>query len=93
MNPDPFTAAMRLCDAAGMISHEPVDPPNPLAPGLTYCAQHNNLRGVTGHEPWTGEPFACTGHAHLAHMHILCTSPAHNTLTPSAGERAKETKP
>lgn len=68
----------RLCDDKGRVSHEAVTPTNPLAPGLTYIQQLNNLRSRTPHaKPYEGEPFACTGSAHLAGCHIRCTSPAH----------------
>lgn len=73
----------RLCDDDGMVSHEPVDPPNGFDAELTYIKQLNNLRLRSPHpdarRPYRGEPFACTGHVHLAGEHIECTSPAHSS--------------
>lgn len=83
---DEYTVAMRLCDDAGMVSHESVDEDRKTAaladPKLTYLDRLNFLRNLTriaqGSKPETiDEPFACTGHAHLAGEHIRCTSPAH----------------
>lgn len=70
---------LRLCDDDGMVSHEIVDPPNLIQPDLTYLRGLNNLRRTTGLPPYEGEPFVCTGHAHLAGEHIECTSPAHSS--------------
>lgn len=78
---DPYTAEARLCDDASLISDNPVTPGAPgtaVSPGLTYRQLLNNLRGHTGLEPYTGEPFRCTGSAHLAGQHWFCTSPAHS---------------
>lgn len=77
---DPYTMDARLCDDAGMVSDQPVDPGNlgsNLDSQLTYRKQLNNLRAQTGLPPYTGEAFSCTGSAHLARQHIRCTSPAH----------------
>lgn len=67
----------RLCDDDGVVSDEHVTPSNALNPTLTYRGLLNNLRRVSGHEPYQGKPFTCTGSAHLAGEHIRCTSPAH----------------
>ena len=78
---DPYTAEVRLCDDAGMVSDERVTPGAPgtiLDPELTYRKLLNNLRGHTGLTPYTGEPFACTGSAHLAREHFRCTNPIHS---------------
>lgn len=80
MSDDPFTLEARLCDDDGMVSHERT-PPNAFDAELTYMKQLNNLRAVSGHGPYEGEPFHCTGSAHLAHEHIRCTSPAHQQTT------------
>ncbi len=74
---DPYTMEARLCDDAGMVSDVPVEPDNPFDSELTYLKQLNNLRGHTGLPPYDGEPFRCTGSAHLAREHIRCTSLAH----------------
>src|SRR4051812_46773360 len=63
---------MRLCDDDGMVSETSIHDTC-----LDYLLQINNLRRHGGYPPVT-EPFACTGHAHLAGEHIRCTSPAHN---------------
>lgn len=63
--PDPFTLGMRLCDNDGMVAG-------------TFIDELNRLRALTRLEPWTGDPFVCTGDAHLAGEHIRCTSPAHD---------------
>jgi hypothetical protein len=49
---------------------------------LTYLDVLNNLRRHTAYGDFKPiiEPFVCTGHAHLAGEHILCTSPAHKAL-------------
>lgn len=73
---DPYTMEFRLCDDSGLVSYEKT-PPNLFAPGLTYIGQMNNLKSYTGEAPYTGAPFGCTGHAHLAVNHIRCTSPIH----------------
>lgn len=88
MSTDPYTAHARLCDDTGMVSNKPVTPANPFDPGLTYRQQLSNLRGHTGLDPYTGEPFPCTGSVHLAREHIACTSPAHRPgAAPSGSER------
>ncbi|MDQ3933409.1 MAG: hypothetical protein M3340_02120 [Actinomycetota bacterium] len=80
---DPYTMEVRLCDDAGMVSNERVKPGSPgtaFDPDLTYLRLHNNLAARNTNpdtrKPVT-EPYACTGHAHLAGEHIRCTSPAH----------------
>jgi hypothetical protein len=74
---DPYTLELRLCDDAGYISGEQVEdfavPPG----GETYLQRLNRLKALGGDRPWEGAPFPCTGHAHLAHQHIRCTSKAH----------------
>lgn len=80
---DDYTMVGRLCDDEGIVSHARVEPPNAFTPDLTYYEQLNNLRQHGGHAPYEGEPFACTGSAHLAGEHILCTSPAHKQPTAS----------
>ncbi len=77
---DPYTLENRLCDEAGLVSDERVEPGAPgtlFDPNLTYRQQLNNLRAHTGLAAYTGEPFACTGSAHLAREHIRCTNPIH----------------
>jgi hypothetical protein len=71
---------VRLCDDAGLISHERTATPNGFDPDLTYYKQFNNLRRNGGHEPFTGEPFACTGAAHLGPYVIRCTNPLHSAV-------------
>lgn len=71
---DPFTLQRRLCDDEGIVSE--VRAGANVFGDLTYLSQINNLRAHTGLLP-VHEPFACTGSAHLAGEHILCTSPAH----------------
>lgn len=93
---DPYTMDARLCDNNGIISDQPVEPGSPgttLAPQLTYRTLLNNLRRHTGLDPYTGEPFPCTGSAHLAREHIRCTSPAHTEAPagPGSSPRAHET--
>jgi hypothetical protein len=83
---DPYTTEARLCDDNGMVSDEHVAAGAPgtiLDPELTYRRLLNNLRGHTGLPAWTGEPFACTGSAHLAREHIRCTNPIHVYLSPN----------
>lgn len=74
--PDPYTWQTRLCDDDGLVSDEIAH----SGPGLTltYLDVHHNLRVQTrpGCDRIT-KPFHCTGSAHLAGMHIRCTSPAH----------------
>lgn len=84
MTDDPYTMEVRLCDDDGIVSHERVEPGSPgtiFDSDLTYYKLHNNLRAHNMNpdtrKPYDGEPFACTGHAHLAGQHIRCTSPAH----------------
>lgn len=75
-----FTAEVRLCDDAGMVSDAPVKAGSPgtiLDPELTYRKLLNNLRGHTGLPAYTGEPFPCTGTGHLAGEHFRCTNPIH----------------
>lgn len=73
---DEYTMNMRLCDDLGMVSYEPVHDDLPTA-HTSYLDRLNGLRSMSGHSPYEGEPFACTGDAHLAHEHIRCTSSAH----------------
>lgn len=84
---DPYTLEVRLCDDAGLVSNERVEPGSPgtvLDPDLTYMKLLNNLRARNrnpdARKPYTGEPFVCTGSAHLAGEHIRCTGPAHQRL-------------
>jgi hypothetical protein len=78
--PDPFTTTMRLCDDQGQVSHALIDAPEEPKIDGTYLERLNALRDATSHggsrKPVT-TPFTCTGHAHLAGEHILCTSPIH----------------
>lgn len=77
---DPYTQRVRFCDDNGMVSHEKVEPGSPgaiLDPDLTYIKLLNNLRAWSGHPPYEGEPFTCTGDAHLAGEHFGCTNPIH----------------
>lgn len=77
---DPYTMDAQLCDDAGLISDAAVAAGNPgtiLDPQLTYRQLLNNLRARTGLGPYTGEPFRCTGSAHLAREHVRCTNPIH----------------
>lgn len=82
---DDYTMGLRLCDDAGMVSHERVEPGSPgtVDQELTYIKLLNNLKSHNANpdtrKPYEGEPFACTGSAHLAGQHIRCTSPAHRT--------------
>lgn len=75
-----YTADIRLCDDAGMVSDDRVEPGSPgtiLDPDLTYRRLVNNLRGHTGLPAYTGPAFHCTGSAHLAREHFRCTNPIH----------------
>jgi len=79
MSADREPTHVRLCDDDGMVSDQPVDRvPFPGDEGLTYRGLLNNLRAHTGLPPYEGEPFRCTGSAHLAGMLIWCTSPWHS---------------
>jgi hypothetical protein len=67
-----------------MVSQERVEVGSPgtaFDPDLTYLRLLNNLRAHNGdpdaRRPYTGEPFVCTGSAHLAGEVIVCTSPIH----------------
>lgn len=69
-----------------MVSDERVEPGSPgtvFDPDLTYRKLLNNLRARNGNadarKPYEGEPFHCTGSAHVAGEHVRCTSPAHDT--------------
>ena len=82
---DPFTLTMRLCDDEGMVSDAPVDDPRtPRTHDKSYRERLNRLRAMSRTldplKPYTGPAFSCTGNAHLAGEHILCTSPAHTSL-------------
>lgn len=66
-NNDSFTMELRLCDDEGMVSGE-------------YLAKLNHLRNLSGHQPYVGKPFPCTGSAHLAGEHIKCINEYHKTL-------------
>lgn len=90
---DPYTMELRLCDDHGMVSHERAELPDDRAPGVSvpapesYLDRLNRLRALSldgGEKPYETitEPFACTGHAHLAGEHIRCTSPAHQQTVP-----------
>lgn len=76
---DAYTTRARLCDDEGLVSHELVPERQAIHPGLTYYMMLNNLRARSSPPlpPFDGEPFVCTGSAHLAGEHICCTSPAH----------------
>lgn len=84
MTTETYTLELRLCDDAGMVSDEPVEPGSPgtlVSPDLTYRKLLNNMRARNNNpdarRPYEGAPFPCTGSAHLAGEHIRCTSPAH----------------
>lgn len=82
---DRYTAEARLCDDAGLVSDQRVTPGSPgtlLDPDLTYRQLLNNLRGHTGLPPYEGQPFRCTGSAHLAGEHFRCTNPRHQVQAP-----------
>jgi hypothetical protein len=75
-----YTSEALLCDDAGLVSTERVAPGAPgttFDPELTYLKLLNNLRAHTGLPPYEGEPFRCTGSAHLAGEHMRCTNPIH----------------
>jgi hypothetical protein len=73
---------LRLCDGDGMVSHAPVEDDTG---DESYLARLNRLRAMSGHGRYEGQPFTCTGDAHLAGAHILCDSKAHRAdPTPSA---------
>ena len=81
---DPYTMEVRLCDDQGLVSDERVEPGSPgtsFDPDLTYRKLLNNLRARNtnpdARAPYEGEPFVCTGSAHVAGEHFRCTSPAH----------------
>lgn len=75
MTDDPYTMELRLCDDEGMVSHERQDGHDGPGTGATYIETLNFLKPVDGQ--YTGEPFQCTGSAHLGGKHVRCTSPAH----------------
>lgn len=84
--PRRMTTRIRLCDDAGMVSDRPVD--RVLfsgGEGLTYRGLLNNLRSASGLPPYEGEPFPCTGAAHLAGQVFHCTSPAHGPVIDLSG--------
>lgn len=58
---------LRLCDDDGMVEGH-------------YVGVLNHLRHLSGHSPYQGDSFPCTGSAHLAGEHIHCTSPAHEVV-------------
>lgn len=87
--PDSYTMEARLCDDDGMVSDERVAPGSPgtaFDPDLTYRKLLNNLRARNGNpdarKPYEGEPFPCTGSAHVAGEHVRCTSSAHTRRDP-----------
>lgn len=87
---DPYTMELRLCDAGGVVSHEPpMDGPGQHTSHVSYLDRLNYLRLLT-HYPDSyereTEPFACTGSAHLAGHHIRCTSPAHEAERAEPGQ-------
>lgn len=91
---DAYTASLRLCDYAGMVSHDPILEET-AAPTCdrSYLDRLNRLRRMThasGGERVDDvtEPFACTGSAHLAGEHFRCTSPAHHGTTVLEGAAA-----
>lgn len=84
MPADPYTMEVRLCDDDGMVSDVRVAPGSPgtaFDPDLTYRKLLNNLRrrnrSPDHRGPYEGEPFPCTGSAHVAGRHVRCTSPTH----------------
>lgn len=65
----PYTMALRLCDG------QRIDMP-----------LLNRLRALGGHKPYPEDAdIQCTGSAHLAGEHILCTSPVHAVGKPLNG--------
>jgi hypothetical protein len=80
---DDFDIDIRLCDDDGRVSDEPIEGEHTL--DESYIARHLRLQRMTerGREFLKLHPnveeggWGCTGHAHLAGIHILCTSPAH----------------
>jgi hypothetical protein len=72
---DPYTMEMRLCDDAGMVSHERHPSESNPEGGATYLEMLNYLKPPD--RQYHGDPFECTGSAHLGGKHIRCTSPAH----------------
>lgn len=66
---EPYTMHMCLCDENGMVTGDYLAHHNRLAEMSAY-ARGRTFTAVT-------EPFACTGSAHLAGEHIMCTSAAH----------------
>lgn len=85
MASDSYTMDMRLCDNDGVVSHNFVEDGKD---NETYLDRLNRLRNMTlrsqgNKEEWIGDPFNCTGHAHLAGEHIRCTSSAHHTANPA----------
>lgn len=80
---------IRLCDNAGMVSDERVEPGSPglaFDPDLTYRKLLTNLRAASGLPASDWPEIHCTGSAHLAGEVFRCTSPAHAPITspPSA---------
>lgn len=81
---DPYDMDLRLCDDAGLVSFEEVKD-DITSVSMSYMDRHLHLQGMTqrgreflkAHPNLGDEPFYCTGHAHLAGLHIHCTSPWH----------------
>lgn len=84
MKTDPYDMDLRMCDDAGLVSDEPVVDGNTL--DRTYIERFLRLKRMTpaGRENLRLRPeqaeggWCCTGHAHLAGLHIRCSSRAHS---------------
>jgi len=78
-NDDPYTMNLLMCNHRGVVNNDWCDD----NASITYLDRLNNLRATDDlHAVIT--PFPCSGHAHLAGHHILCTSPAHARIPISA---------
>jgi hypothetical protein len=83
MRDDPYDIDLRMCDDAGLVSSEPVVDGDTL--DGSYIERFLRLKRMTsvGRENLRLKPeqaeggWGCTGHAHLAGLHIRCTSPWH----------------
>lgn len=74
---DAFTMEMCLCDDHGYADLDLLD----------------WMRALGGHPVYAGDPFPCTGSAHLGGQHVRCTNPCHRvptTAQPWLAERRRD---
>lgn len=68
---------LRLCDDDGMVS-DALIPPEENTLDTTWRERLNRLRAESRLRPYEGDPFPCTGSAHLAGFTMLCVTPIHD---------------